>query len=561
MDNKLMSSNWIAKRYLNVFRVRYNLCVADLRADILHRFSTHVAKDRLYKAKRIAQELVRGTVEAHYASIRRYIAELRRADPKGRFELLVDDGGVLKGLYLGFSSLRYGFKRSCRKLIGLDGCFLKTYLGGILLCFSWAVVEIENEECWTWFLKCLIEDVGIEDGNGWTFISDQQKGLENAVPNLAPCADHRNCARHAYMNWKKSHKGATLKNLFWRAARSTYVEEFKLAIQDMKTESPTAFEDFMARDTTRFRKAFLSTSACSDMIDNNITETFNGYILNARGKHVIHMCEEIRNSLMVRQVKKFKEMSNVIDALVPNIRKSLEVTKWCSRNCIPFPALGGKFEVHDEADKFVVDVTNRACTCRIWDLTGIPCKHAISSIQFMKLDPVDYVSDYYIVKRYLEGYQIGLPPVRGEKMWPDVEGFTVKPPTVRKRIGRPKKKRIRAPEEKDGKLTKHGIIMTCSNCQGKGHNSRGCKNQQVQKESPKKRKRGRPAKPKEISTSKNKESSTKLMKSTIHKERAFGKQGLGVFTASSGNVYIRPSTSSMRVTSLNTISNTNASIT
>lgn len=103
------------------------------------------------------------------------------------------------------------------------------------------------------------------------------------------------------MNWRKHHKGTTLRNMFWRAVKATYVEEFKVDIQAMKEESATTFEDFMARYVNKFCKAFISTSTCSDMIDNNISETFNVHILNARGKHVNHMCEDIRLSMMVRQ--------------------------------------------------------------------------------------------------------------------------------------------------------------------------------------------------------------------------------------------------------------------
>ncbi|XP_057795097.1 uncharacterized protein LOC131011334 isoform X1 [Salvia miltiorrhiza] len=339
---------------------------------------------------------------------------------------------------MGLSALRKGFKASCRPLIGLDGCFLKTYLGGILLCaigkdgnngmfpISWAIVEIENEDCWTWFLKCLLEDLQIVDGNGWTFISDQQKGLQNAVANLAPRAEHRNCARHVYMSWKKQHKCITLKNMFWRAVKCTYIEDFKMAIQAMKVENAAACEDFIARDVNKFCKAFLSTFACSDMVDNNINETFNGYILNARGKHVIHMCEEIRTSLMVRQVQKFKQMSSVTERLCPNIRLILERLKIESVSCIAHPALGNKFEVHDEANKFVVNIERRTCSCRVWDLVGIPCKHAISALTFLQQDASDYVNDYYSMSKYLAGYEFGIEPIRGNKMWPEVDGVVVK---------------------------------------------------------------------------------------------------------------------------------------
>lgn len=40
---------------------------------------------------------------------------------------------------------------------------------------AWAVVEAKNESCWRWFFTILFEELGITDGLGWTFVSDQQK--------------------------------------------------------------------------------------------------------------------------------------------------------------------------------------------------------------------------------------------------------------------------------------------------------------------------------------------------------------------------------------------------
>ena len=40
---------------------------------------------------------------------------------------------------------------------------------------AWAVVEKETSESWTWFLQQLKLDLGIEDGLGWSIVSDMQK--------------------------------------------------------------------------------------------------------------------------------------------------------------------------------------------------------------------------------------------------------------------------------------------------------------------------------------------------------------------------------------------------
>ena len=52
----------------------------------------------------------------------------------------------------------------------------------------------------------MFRDVGVGDGEGWVIISDQQKGILNAVKKWAPSAEHRNCARHIYANWRKKFK-------------------------------------------------------------------------------------------------------------------------------------------------------------------------------------------------------------------------------------------------------------------------------------------------------------------------------------------------------------------
>ncbi|CAN1122798.1 hypothetical protein LINPERHAP2_LOCUS1525 [Linum perenne] len=40
---------------------------------------------------------------------------------------------------------------------------------------AWAVVEGENTSSWTWFIQTLKEELGIEDGRGWSVISNQHK--------------------------------------------------------------------------------------------------------------------------------------------------------------------------------------------------------------------------------------------------------------------------------------------------------------------------------------------------------------------------------------------------
>lgn len=44
-----------------------------------------------------------------------------------------------------------------------------------MLPIAWGVVEYENKNTWTWFLKLLIHDLELGDGKEYIIISDMQK--------------------------------------------------------------------------------------------------------------------------------------------------------------------------------------------------------------------------------------------------------------------------------------------------------------------------------------------------------------------------------------------------
>ncbi|KAL0328079.1 UNVERIFIED_CONTAM: hypothetical protein Scaly_2240500 [Sesamum calycinum] len=53
-----------------------------------------------------------------------------------------------------------------------------------------AYVEVEKYDSWEWFLNLLLRDIGSHNERGWAFISDRQKGLLEAIAELAPGAEH-----------------------------------------------------------------------------------------------------------------------------------------------------------------------------------------------------------------------------------------------------------------------------------------------------------------------------------------------------------------------------------
>lgn len=136
------------------------------------------------------------------------------------------------------------------------------------------------------------------------------------------------------------------------------------------------------------------------------------------------------------------------------------------------------FQVEGPNQQFKVDLRMKTCGCRRWELTGIPCVHAIAAYNKLELDPMDHVDDWYKVDTYLSTYDNLLGPINGRELWPTTDGPKLLPPDVKKRAGRPKKARRREPDEEvpnSTKLSRRGVKMTCRLCGKTGHNKRGCK--------------------------------------------------------------------------------------
>jgi hypothetical protein len=108
--------------------------------------------------------------------------------------------------------------------------------------------------------------------------------FEEVIPNV----DHKICVRHLYANFRDigGHRGVALKEKLWAAA-STYTEG-------------DAFEYLHKIDPSAWSRAWFIEDTKSDLLQNNICECFNSYILKARVKPILTMLEMIRRKLMRR---------------------------------------------------------------------------------------------------------------------------------------------------------------------------------------------------------------------------------------------------------------------
>ena len=117
-------------------------------------------KQFVERAKNKVLAATMGDLIVEFAKLHDYVAEILRPNPRSTCFVKCYRGTeeglqVFRKFYVCFHALKVGFKEGCRKIIGLDGCFLKGPTQGKLLAaiskdsnnqmypITWAVVEIK----------------------------------------------------------------------------------------------------------------------------------------------------------------------------------------------------------------------------------------------------------------------------------------------------------------------------------------------------------------------------------------------------------------------------------
>ena len=238
------------------------------------------------------------------------------------------------------------------------------------------------------------------------------------------------------------------------------------------------------------------------MLLNNLCEVFNTKLVKGRDKPIISCLEFIREYLMKRVCNVMKVLNKCQGPLTPTGTRILESNTTLASKYHARWNGGEKYQVKGPwNDQHVVDMEKRECSCRKWELTGIPCKHAIASLNEMadnneKVGELyTYVHKVYWLDTWKEMYSFKVEPIKGRAMWPKSDcPTTLVPPPHNKAIGRPKKKRRITAEERieiqqrkrqansqsqndneTQSLSRKFLTVTCSKCKQKGHNARTCK--------------------------------------------------------------------------------------
>ncbi|RYR07628.1 hypothetical protein Ahy_B05g075028 [Arachis hypogaea] len=260
--------------------------------------------------------------------------------------------------------------------------------------------------------------------------------------------------------------------------QGTYQKQYK-RIADYCSELLRANPGSSVTLKVQSRSRFNFHSKCDTLV-NNMCESFNCAIVKSREKPIVTILEDIRVYLMSRWAVNRELIKNFNGTVLPRIREKIERRSRSAGEWRSYWSAAQTYEVVNGLSKFAVDLSAHVCSCRKWQLSGIPCTHAISCINFKGLDIDAFVDDCYKKPTYVKCFDSVINPLNGPDLW---EKTNFDDPSHR-----PVKKRKRGPDEaldsSRSHLSRKGQIQRCPNCGESGHKRGGCKKPSLDAEQP-----------------------------------------------------------------------------
>ncbi|PWA84050.1 transposase, MuDR, MULE transposase domain protein [Artemisia annua] len=268
-------------------------------------------------------------------------------------------------------------------------------------------------------------------------IDFESNGLEVAITQVYPEAEHRECVRHLYSNFKNNHGDFYIQKL-WGAAKTYYVNVHDRLLNEIVGRSEEAITYLHVNHNKVWSRSKFGTTSKCDCITNNLSEAFNSWVGDLRYQPVLNLLDGIREMLMARFDK--KRMA---------VRKwKRDVSSCCKNSSQEY------LEVCRSSDN-KAEVKHKR---RRWEVVLDEKKMHLSSLASQRST------------KFKEAYALEIAPLPTMDHWVHREsGEKIFPPVIKRPIGRPIKNRIVSHDESKRK-------KRCPRCHQTGHHEKTCKN-------------------------------------------------------------------------------------
>ncbi|XP_010468544.1 PREDICTED: uncharacterized protein LOC104748634 [Camelina sativa] len=455
---------------------------ADISSMMLIKYGFEMTYWNSWKSLEHMKESVRGTAESGYERLPAYIHLIKKYNPGTIAYLEKDVNDRFKYLFISFGACIQGFK-FLRKVIVVDGSFLKGKYEGILLVataqdgnykifpVAFGIVDSEDNAAWEWFFNRLREV--IPDSPDLVIISDRHKSIAKAITKVYPTARRGICTYHLKKNIITKFRGSENLGLVKQAANAYSLPEFEDVFRQIRHENPRLANYLEKAGFSLWSRAHFSGNRYN-VTTSNIAESINGALKKARELPIVYFLQYV-GDMLSRWFYERRLAAALYEAnITPRVDKMLKQRSVLGKHLKVRPINTYRFQVKLPTGDCVVDFEHKTCTCRRFDVHKIPCVHAIAAARKTSLTWESLVSRHYTKTCLFGAYAQSISPIEEWLIPPEIAVQACRPPKMRKRSGRRKKRRYKSALENATQAKRPRKKHACSNCGVSGHNCKTC---------------------------------------------------------------------------------------
>ncbi|PWA49782.1 hypothetical protein CTI12_AA480450 [Artemisia annua] len=285
-----------------------------------------------------------------------------------------------------------------------------------------------------------------------------------------PRAFHGYCCRHLMMNFNlKSRKH---KALFWKTCKAYLVSDFDSAIAEIRSFKPDAYRKLEEAGFEKWSRAYCPAKRYNYLTSNN-AESINSLTKNVRKVPVTMLIEYYRELIQQWYCdRRYNgEGEPPADALTSWASAKVNDRMIKSATWVIRGIRHGKiYQVRDSRSVHTVNLTEGECSCRKWQLSGLPCGHVCAVARFSGMSNCNHWAKGWFSQTTLKRtYQQLVHPLKEPWETPGDVQVVLPPAIVKRQPGRPKEnQRIRSQGEEPR-------IVRCSRCGVAGHYRDACR--------------------------------------------------------------------------------------
>ncbi|XP_060180095.1 uncharacterized protein LOC132609908 isoform X1 [Lycium barbarum] len=477
---------WMGNIIKEKLKVAPNYKPKDIANDIEREYGIQLNYSQARRAKEKAREQLQGSYREAYSQLPLLCEKIKETNPGSVAIVSAKEDSSFHRLFISFHASISGFRQGCRPLLFLDSTLLYAKYQGTLLAavgvdgndgvfpLAFAVVDEETNDNWHWFLSELKS--AVQMSCPITFVCDFQRGIRESLHDIfnEEC-HHGYCLRYLAeklnndLQGQFSHEARRLmiQDLYTAACAPT-LESFERCAENIRAISPDAYDWVTGSEPDHWANALFG-GARYGLLTSNFGQLFYDWVMEVNELPITQMVDVLRGKIMELIYTRRVESDQWATRLTPLMEEKLQSETSKARSLQVLPSHGSTFEVRGESVD-VVDIDQWDCSCKGWQLNGMPCCHAIAVLELIGRSPYDYCSRYFTTESYHVTYVESINPVPNLESPANGEvdaAVIITPPPSKRPPGRPKMKKVDAFD-----IVKRQ--MQCSRCKGLGHNKKTC---------------------------------------------------------------------------------------